>query len=166
MERFFIVKNETLIKLLKEYESMKKKVDDAFREFAKEYGIEASKYYQYTNQLKIVPSENDIQKFRGQLKVDNETFKKNSALSKAWLKLCKENGLKTPRKPTWELCGLINGNIYRFRSRLFSLNDKVYGSFECDFNFYLPEEHFIELKASEFYRIIEEENSKEMEGES
>ena len=156
MERFFIVKDENLIELLKEYESMRRKVDDAFREFAKEYEIETSAYYQCTDRLMISPTENDMQKFKNQLKIDNQTFKKNSAMSKAWVKLCEENGLKTPRKPTWELHDLIGGHIYSFRSRLFSLNDEVYGSFEADTEFNLNEEHFDELKASEFYKIIEE----------
>lgn len=166
MERFFIVKNEDLIELLKEYESMRRKVDEAFKAFKKEVGIETVKYYQSTDVLKIVPTENDLDKFSSMMKVDRMTFRQNSAINKAWVKICMEKGLKTPRKPNWELSDLINDNIYKFRSRLFSLNDKVYGSFECDFNFYLPDEHFIELKASEFYRIIEEENSKETEGES
>jgi len=41
METFFIVKNEKLIELHKEYESMKKRVNDAFVEFSKKHGIEA-----------------------------------------------------------------------------------------------------------------------------
>ena len=63
MEKYFIVKNEVLAGQVKDFESMRKKVDDAFREFAKEHGIETSRYYQNTSQLRIIPSENDIQKF-------------------------------------------------------------------------------------------------------
>lgn len=140
---------------------MKKKVDDAFREFAKEHGIETSRYYQFTSQLRIVPTMKDIHKFREQLKIDNETFKKNSAISKEWVELCKANGLETPRKPTWELRDLITTCILSFRSSLFSLNDEVYGTFEADVNFNLPDEHFVELKASEFHKIIEEYEEKE-----
>ena len=55
MERFFIVKNENLIELLKEYESMRRKVDEVFGAFKKEVGIETVKYYQSTDVLKIVP---------------------------------------------------------------------------------------------------------------
>ena len=156
MEKYFIVKNEVLARQVKDFESMRKKVDDAFREFAKEHGIETSRYYQNTSQLRIIPSENDIHKFMNQLKVDKETFKKNSATNKAWVELCKANELDTPNKPVWELAYLIDSHDYRFRCRLFSLNGEVYGSFESDTNFTLPEEHFVELKASEFYKIIEE----------
>ena len=156
MKRYFILKNEKLIEQQKEYENMKKKINDVFMEFVKEHGIETSKYYQFTSQLRIVPTENDIQKFRNQLKVDNETFKKNSAINKEWMELCKANGLETPRQPLWELSDLIPGCIYRFRSSLFSLNDEVYGTFEQDQDFNLPEKDFKELKASEFYKIIEE----------
>ena len=158
MEKFFIVKNEVLAGQVKEFESMRKKVDAAFGEFAKEHGIETSRYYQHTSQLRIVPSEKDIQKFMYQLKIDKETFKKNSAINKAWVELCKAKELKTPNKPVWELAELIDGHNYRFRSRLFSLNGEVHGSFESDCDFTLPEEHFVELKASEFYKIIEDSN--------
>lgn len=156
MEKYFMVTNEPLIEQLKEYEIMRKKVDEAFKEFREEVGIETSMYYQSTDVLKLVPTEKDLDNFSSMMKVDRETFKKNSALNKEWVKICKEKELKTPRKPVWELHHLIGGHIYRFRSRLFSFNNKVYGSFESDGDFTIPTEHFIELKASEFYKIVEE----------
>lgn len=163
MKRYFIVKNETLVKQLKDFEIMKNKVDDTFKVFVEEYGIEATEYYQFTDQLRICPTENDIQKFKEQLKADKETFKKNSAISKAWVELCEVNKLNTPRKPVWELRDLICCGVYRFRSSLFSLNDEVYGTFEADSDFNLPEEHFVELKASEFYKIVEDAQGKDGE---
>lgn len=156
MERYFIVTDELLIEQLKEYEIMRKKVDETFKAFKEEVGIETCQYYQHTDRLAIVPTAQDSVKFSQMLKVDGVTFKKNSSLSKMWVKICKEKELKTPRKPVWELESLIDGNVYRFRSRLFSFKDKVYGSFESDEDFTLPSEHFIELKASEFYKIVED----------
>lgn len=156
MERFFIVKNEGLIKQVKEFESMRIKINDAFKEFSEKHDIETNRYYQHTDLLRISPTENDIEKFRNQLKVDNETFKVKSAMNKEWVELCKANGLTTPEKPSWELMRLVGTGLWRFSSRLFSLNDKVYGSLEMDTPFELPEADFIELKASEFYKIIEE----------
>ena len=159
MKRYFIVKNEELIKLEKEFESMGNKINEAFKEFVKEHGIETKEYYQCTDRLMISPTENDVHKFKNQLKVDGQTFKKNSIINKAWVETCKAKELKTPRKAGWELADLIGKHIYRFRSSLFCLNDKVYGTFETDRDFQLPEEHFTELKASEFYKIVEEHNS-------
>lgn len=156
MERFFIVKNEDLIKQVKEFESMRIKINDAFKEFSEKHDIETNRYYQRTDLLRISPTENDIEKFRNQLKVDNETFKVKSAMNKEWVELCKANGLTTPERPSWELMRLVGTSLWRFRSRLFSLNDKVYGSLEIDGSFELPKEDFVELKASEFYKIIEE----------
>ena len=165
MVKYFIVKNESLINKLKEYESMRDRIDNAFKKFKKEYGIKTNKYYQYTEQLRIISTEDDVNKFRNELKVDCQTFKKNSYINKNWIKLCKENGLETPYKPVWELADLIDKNSYRFKfkSRLFSLGDEVYGTFEQDRNFNLSEEHFVELKASEFYKIIEDYESKKKE---
>lgn len=156
MERFFIVKNEDLIKQVKDFESMRIKINDAFREFAKKHDIETTQYYLCTDQLKISPTLNDIEKFKGQLKVDRTTFKIKSAMNKEWVEICKVNGLITPERPSWELMRLVGAGFWRFSSRLFSLNDKVYGSLEMETPFKLPEEHFIELKASEFYKIIED----------
>lgn len=156
MERFFILKNEDLIKQVKEFESMRIKIKDTFGEFKKKHGIETSKFYQWTTQLRIIPTENDIEKFRNQLKADNETFKVKSAMNKEWVELCEANGLTTPNNPSWELAELISPKFYKFSSRIFSLGDKVYGSFEANSPFELPETDFVELKASEFYKIIEE----------
>lgn len=158
MIRYFIVKNEDLVRLTKEYESMRKKVNDVFAEFAKNNGIEAKEYYQFVDKLMIIPTEKDYTTFKDMLKADGITFRKNSAISKKWVELCKEKELQRPEKPVWELQSLISWNIWQFRSNLFSINDKVYGTFEADEDFSLSDEHFIELKASEFYRIIEEYN--------
>ena len=46
MIRYFIVKNEELIELVKEFDGMRKKINDAFKEFAKDNGIEANEYVQ------------------------------------------------------------------------------------------------------------------------
>lgn len=156
MERFFIVKNENLIKQVKDFESMRIKLKDTFGEFKKKHGIETSRFYQWAAQLRIIPTENDIEKFRSQLKADNETFKVKSAMNKEWVELCKANEVTTPEDPSWELMLLTGISFGRFKWRLFTLNDKVYGSLEMDDSFELPKEDFEELKASEFYKIIEE----------
>lgn len=156
MEKFFIVINNDLIELVKEYENMRKKIDNAFMELREAYGIDSCEYYATTDLLRIVPTEKDKIKFNNQLKVDGESFKKNSSMNKIWLKFCKERNLKTIHKPIYELAYLINPNIYHFKSRLFSLGEEVCGSFHSDICFNLPQEHFIELKASEFYKKVED----------
>ena len=163
MKRFFIVKNETLIKQVKDFESMRNKVNDAFIEFAKEHDIKTRKFYRFTDKLRIIPTRNDLQKFNDQLRVDKQTFKKNSTMGKSWVKVCKENELKTVTPPSWECANLADEDIYKFRCSLFSLGDKVYGTLEVDEPFNLSEEHFVELKASEFYKTIEEYEEKEGE---
>jgi hypothetical protein len=160
MERFFIVKNEELISQVNEYEHMRELVNTAFKEFSDFHGIKATHYYQYTDCLKICATEEDLEKFGSQIRMDHTTFKKNSELSKAWVELCKKMELNTPRKPTWELRNLIRLTC-KCRTRLFSLDGVVYGSYECDYDFELPEEHFRELKASEFWKIMEDSAESE-----
>lgn len=156
MERFFIVKNEDLIKQVKDFESMRIKLKDTFGKFKKKHGIETSRFYQCATLLRIIPTENDIEKFRSQLKADNETFKVKSVMNKEWVEFCKANGVTTPDNPSWELMLLVGISLAKFKWRLFTLNDKVYGSLEMDDSFELPKEDFEELKASEFYKIIED----------
>lgn len=155
MERFFIVNNKDLADKVKHYEYMRNSINETFREFAQENGIETVGYYQVVDQLMINPTDGDKAKFGTQMKVDERTFKKNSVMNKKWVALCKEKGLTNPDKPSWELASLIGGHT-RFRSRLFSIDEVVYGSFEVDCTFELPAEHFTELKASEFFKIVEE----------
>jgi len=51
-------------------------------------------------------------------------------------------------------------NVYgSTSSRLFAIGDKVYCSFKSEYNFTNPE-GFIELKASEFFKIVEDENER------
>lgn len=156
MESYFIVKNEKLIAMVKEYESMREKINNAFIEFAKEYEIETEKYYMTSDVLRMVPTAKDRTRFNEQLKADGETFKKYSSMNKIWIGICNEKNIKTPYKPIYELASLINHNIYRFKSRLFSIGDTVYGSFNADVCFNLTPDDFTELKASEFYKIIED----------
>lgn len=155
MEKFFIVKNEKLVQQVLDCEEMSEKVNEAFKKFAQENGIESKEYIQRTDMFHVCLTENDRKRFSGQLRKDG-IFKKNSPMGTAWRRICSENGLETPRKPSWELNDLIRASCRGFSSRLFSIDGVVYGSFKTDAVFKLPEEHFEELKASEFYRIVED----------
>ena len=73
---------------------------------------------------------------------------------------CKENNLETPSKPTWIMVHMIGesseGFQNRFRSRMFDLDGVVYGSYQIDRDWELSNtEAFQEMKASEFWKIVE-----------
>lgn len=159
MEKYFEVKQDSdFYKKYFDFLDMSKKVNEAFRQFAKDNGIETEEYYQNTERLSIVPTEGDKIKFKGMFVANSDTdFKKTAPICKSWVSLCKEHGLKTPRKPNLLWDSYCNLGSYSVGSRLFHVGEKLYGSIDnkCNANIELTDD-FIEMKASEFYKIIEE----------
>lgn len=154
MEKYYIVTPSSPIhKEYMDYKAMSKKVNTAFAEFAKEQGFETHEYYQSAQRLYICPTEGDVNKFGKYFKKDTPgLFKKNSPLTKAWVDKCKVLGLKSPNKPNLAFEFRVFG---RTSSRLFMINNVLYASFraDCDFE---NLDGFKEIKASEFFKIIEE----------
>lgn len=86
-------------------------------------------------------------------------FKGNSKLAKAWKKLLADNNLEVQRKPRVPI--YFNSYAHRMSSNLFSIEGKVYCSLELvDTNFEEVPENMIEMKASEFYKIVEDNNNQ------
>lgn len=160
MEKYFEVKqNSDFYKKYFNYVNMSDKVNELFKKFAKDNGIETKKYRQNTERLSIIPTQADRIKFKGMFVQNSDTdFKKTAPICKSWVNLCKENGLTSPRKPNllWDsFCKLGSCNT---GSRLFHIGERVYGSIDnkCDADIKLTDD-FIEMKASEFWKIIEDE---------
>ena len=74
------------------------------------------------------------------------------------MNLCKENGLTSPRKPTLLWDSSCKLGSYSISSRLFHIGENIYGSIDnkCNANIELTDD-FIEMKASEFWKIVEDE---------
>jgi hypothetical protein len=162
MEKFFVIDKES--SLYKDYFKWKQDAADnakIFDEFSKTLGIEANSYLPRKGKLYIVPTENDLNKFKNQFTqgdFDNgiRQFKCNSIIGKAWANVSKD--ISEPCKPNY--FGLVR--IYgRYYERMFAINDVLYGSLsssECNFELH---ECMKEIKASEFYKVIEEYKEKE-----
>lgn len=161
MERFFIVKDQRLIGEYEKYKEMLQAMNKCFKDFAEKHGIEAEWYYPSTRELGIVATKSDLEKFGSQIKKGTDgLFRANSKMAKEWVTICKENNLETPRKPTWIMVHMIGesseGFQNRFRSRMFDLDGVVYGSYQIDRDWELSNtEAFQEMKASEFWKIVE-----------
>ena len=168
MERYFIIKDKGLIKLYHEYKFMIAKLNSAFCEFCKKHDIEAKQYYMSATNLHIVATENDVKKFSSQIRKNTDgLFRRNSELAKEWVLLCKENEIETPHKPVWQMSSLINAKSglfeNRFHSRMFEINGILYGSYGIDRDWELTNtEAFQELKASEFWKIVEDAENSEV----
>lgn len=131
-----------------------------FGKFAEEHGIETSKFSPSVERLQIVPTAADAEKFDSQL-IHNKkfcelgTFKILSPMAKAWREACEAAGYsQSVIDPRLLLPGTFN--VCKIRYRLFREKDGViYCSVDSEQQFDTPE-GFKELKASEFYRRMEE----------
>lgn len=160
MEKYFEVKKDSdFYKRYFDYIDMSDKVNKLFEQFVKDNDIETEEYYQNTERLSIIPTQADRIKFKGMFVQNSDTdFKKTAPICKSWVNLCKENNLTSPRKPKLLWDSSCKLGSYSTSSRLFHIREKVYGSIDnrCDTDIELTDE-FIEMKASEFWKIIEDE---------
>lgn len=153
---YFEVKKTS--KLYEDYFSYIKNVlviSDCFKSLCEEFGIETTEFYMTNTELKIVPTQNDFEKFKSQMKKTSYgTFKKSSLMSKKWLEITKD--IKPFKKPQM----FYYLNIYgSWKERLFHIGEKLYCSIETNHLVEVPE-WGIEMKASELYRVIEESEDK------
>ncbi|MNR93664.1 hypothetical protein D3C72_247220 [compost metagenome] len=157
MEKFFIVTEESsLYKDWFEYKENRSRVREMVKEFTQTHEIESDGYFVTTDDIYIVPTAKDKETFGSVLcspiSDGLQKFKGNSKVGKAWAKIIKEAGIKVEQKP--RLIFYIRSQGGRYRSRLFDYNEAVYCSIDP-----APADNphgFIEIKASDFFKIIEE----------
>ncbi len=161
MEKFYVVTDESSLK--KDYLDYKKN-DEMVREHIKNFmidnGILTKEYAPTDESLYIIPTKEDINTFDTVLcKADKNglrQFKKGSKIGKAWIKSLKEKDLTILHKP---FVAFYFDNCYgKHRTRLFDINGVVYTSMNLteydEYDFGTPQ-GMKEIKASEFYKIIE-----------
>ncbi|MFK7696428.1 hypothetical protein [Paenibacillus sp. HJGM_3] len=160
MEKYFIVtEHSPLHQHWFAYKENSKLVRDFVKKFTSENGIESDEYYAADDALYIVPSGNDAENFKNILGAQHDNglrkIKSTSKIGKTWVKSLKESGLEVKRKPMVIMyCKVMGG---RYRSRLFDQNRILYCSIDP-----APEvtpTGFVEMKASEFFKIIEDSES-------
>lgn len=86
MEKYFEVKKDSdFYKKYFDFVNMSDKVNELFKKFAKDNGIETKKYCQNTERLVIVPTQEDRIKFKGMFVQNSDTdFKKTAPICKSW----------------------------------------------------------------------------------
>lgn len=164
MERYFIATEES--ELRKDYFDYLEKgriMDEHVKKFFAKHGIESKQYIPGSERLCIIPTDADAKKFEKSLtKPVNgiSAFKKNSAINKDWLNSLREAQLAIPYKP---VVGVYFANIFgHFKTRLFKVNDTVYCSIDPEYEITETPKGFIEIKASEFYKVIEDATGKKV----
>lgn len=118
-------------------------------------------YARNSSTLRVSLTPTEATAFASQLKKDYTyannrkiyTFKKNSAIGKAYDKLGIKNVIK-PFPIDYAAC-----NIYHARTRLFFNNDTLYCSIDSDelkSDTHIPTSTFTEISKSDFYKIVED----------
>ena len=131
-------------------------IKSLFNGIKEKYGLESEGFYPHKDRFRVVPTENDNKKFDSMLKKTSYgEFKKNTDISKEWISGVQEIG--RIEKP--ELFYYFDLLGHKWRERLFHIGEKLYCSIESDGEVSVPE-FALEMKASEFYKIIEEGEEK------
>ncbi|HEX3038187.1 MAG TPA: hypothetical protein VHO94_04240 [Oscillospiraceae bacterium] len=164
-EKFYIVTDKS--KLHKEYFEYRenfKAVTEVAQEFFKEHGIDPNtSYCPCTCALYLIPSKEDKEKFASQLSknCDNQGLykvKETSKLGRAWVDTLSKNHLSVLRKPLPQF--YFRTLTGRGDYRLFDIDGTLYCSYQNDNDFPNPD-GFTEIKASEFFKIIEDYEAKQ-----
>lgn len=133
----------------------RKKVVDVFQQIRKKYGIQTTQFYLNSDRLHIEPTRADVTKLRDFLLSREEgKFKVKTPMNEEWREAVKALKVEKPQLfDYFKLYGL------RWRERLFSVGDKLYGSIEADGKVELAA-YCRTMKASEFYEILEGESGE------
>jgi len=164
MERYFQVTGQSsLYNEYMEYKNNQQVVHSISKEFMNAQGIETNVYANQGDKFYIVPTENDVDKFSKSLckplSNDLRAFKANSKIGKAWVKTLEEKQFKIKNKP---YVGFSFRNCMgKNRSRIFAIDSVVYCSFQNEHDFDDVPDGFVELKASEFWKIVEDYEGRE-----
>lgn len=166
MEKFFTVTEGT--RLHDEYFTYKtnhKLVNQCAKDFMEKHNMETEKFARSSETFCIIPTENDCKNFGSMFSKDKvnglSVFKKNSEIGKDWIKTLKLQNLCVLHKPmiAFEFSKFAGG---KFTTRLFDIDGILYLSFDCGYEVETPE-GFNELKASEFFKIIEDYDARQIE---
>lgn len=162
MEKYFIVTEQSpLHKDYFDWMNNTQQIHVLVSPFLTTNNIEANLYGFYGDNLCIVPTDNDLVKFKNVLGKDLgntlRPFKSNSKIQKSWEKMLKENNIEKKSKPYTPM--YFDRCFGKMSSRLFDIDNVVYCSFKQEVDFGIPE-GMVEIKASKFWEIIENEEEK------
>lgn len=160
-EKFFMIpRTHEVYKDYVQSQTNQKKVGALFKEFAKQHNIATDTFYSCVSRLYIEPTPTDKELFKTEFMAGTPgQFKKTSAISKAWVNLCKENGLTKDRDLNDPYLPFAfpskDGCLQRHCQWAFIMqDDNLYCRFSSDVEFTAPSD-FKEILGSEFYEVVE-----------
>lgn len=165
MEKYFVINKDS--QCYSDYFKWKedvKKIIVVWKKFKKEHSIESESFVPGKKRLLIQPTKADLVNLKGCFNrtVSNglRQFNARSRIAKDWIETVKN--IDIPSKPHYFEYGIrLEG---RSASRIFSINDVLYGSIDAESVVLLP--FMVEIKASEFFKIIEDYEESQKQEES
>lgn len=158
-EKFFIITDDSPHKKeYLEYLGNRDNVRKIVKDFFEKYNINSKKYFTDSYSLCVEGTKENNDKFSFQMckrpcKNGLYKFKVTSSIGKAWANL-KVNVINYPHVLFWF------DNLYKARYNLFKLDENVYFYLDTENNIEIPK-GFLEIKGSEYYKIIEDWEEKE-----
>lgn len=129
-----------------------KKLNKAYGEMAEKFGIETTAFYPRKDRFAILPAPADKEKFKLFLLKDGTSFRKGCEMSKEWIEKVKD--IKFMQKPIAAF--YWSEFVGRVSSRLFEVDGTLYCSMHTEYEFRKVPHWANEIKASEFYKVMEE----------
>lgn len=132
------------------------KIRKVYNEFSSTYKIDAELFLPTKNRLFIIPTERDKDSFKTEFTQkygENglRQFKCNSEIGKAWKRMVAD--MPIPHKLHYLQYGF---HLYgQYSERLFHAGEKLYGSISTQYESFSLMPWMKEMKASEFFKIIE-----------
>lgn len=161
IEKFFMIpRTHEVYKDYVQSQTNTEKVVALFKEFAKQHNIETDAFYSCVSRLHIEPTQADAERFKTEFMVGTPgQFKKTSAISKAWVNLCKENELTKDRDLIDPYLPFVFPSKQMYPERhcrwaFLMQDDNLYCRFSSNVEFTAPSD-FKEILGSEFYKIVE-----------
>ncbi|MDF2841668.1 MAG: hypothetical protein K0R00_94 [Herbinix sp.] len=161
MVGYFTVRSGPLYDRYLARKEMADKIDEAFNEVRREFGIKTSEYVQDNDRLAIVPRKEDEEIFRDKLKAYKgklKVFKVKSDVHIRWINLCKERNLSVPIRMRLIDYFPVNRSA---KSSIGPIDGVLFCYYETDGNFFAANNYklpdgFEEIKASEYWKAIED----------
>ena len=164
IEKYFeVTKDSGLYEDYNKYYNNVPVLNKIVKDFCMTNGIESKTYACTSDSFYIAPTEKDKENFKTQLCKYAEgcsgitPFKKNSKIGKNWVAQ-KAVVLNRPFVGLYfeDCCGHTS-------SRIFKIDDKVYCSYKNENDTMETPKGFVEIKASEFFKIIEDNEDKSID---
>lgn len=164
MQKFYIVgKDSPIYQNHVDAQISQETMIRAYNQFAKDMGIESTRFHASKKDLAIVPTQADRAKFCTQFRKleDGETglvyFRKNSPVGKEWVQFVSTLNLVW-KYQLHSVFFLVNFSGHAKERRFMTRDGELYLALEANSDFADPKD-CTPIKGSEFYRKLEEEEA-------